>query len=48
MLAILAVAKSSTDHRFVIDYSIDRRTIPRVSYADVLAGQVPADALRAT
>ena len=46
MPAILAGAKSSTDHRFVIDYSIDPRTIPRVSYADVLAGKVPADALR--
>ena len=31
-LAILAGAKLSAYHRFVIDYSIDPRTIPRASY----------------
>lgn len=46
MPAILAGTHSDASGRFIIDFAIDPDSIPRVSYADVLAGKVPAEKIR--
>jgi EAL domain-containing protein (putative c-di-GMP-specific phosphodiesterase class I) len=43
---LLAERDAAIGTSFPIDYSIDPATIPRHSYADILAGRVPAAALR--
>jgi EAL domain-containing protein (putative c-di-GMP-specific phosphodiesterase class I)/CHASE2 domain-containing sensor protein len=46
LAALLAERDAAIGTSFPIDYSIDPATIPRHSYADILAGRVPAAALR--
>ncbi len=46
LAALLAERNAEIGTSFPIDYSIDPATIPRHSYADILAGRVPASALR--
>ncbi len=44
--ALLADETVRSEGRFLIDFGIDVRTIPRLTYADVLAGKFRADFLR--
>ncbi len=46
LAAMLAERDAAIGDSFPIDYSIDPATIPRHSYADILAGRVPAAELR--
>lgn len=46
LASLLAERDAAIGTSFPIDYSIDPATIPRHSYADILAGRVPAAALR--
>ncbi len=46
LAAMLAERDAGIGTSFPIDYSIDPATIPRHSYADILAGRVPASQLR--
>jgi EAL domain-containing protein (putative c-di-GMP-specific phosphodiesterase class I)/CHASE2 domain-containing sensor protein len=46
LAALLAEREGAIDGSFAIDYSIDPATIPRHSYADIVAGRVPASELR--
>jgi EAL domain-containing protein (putative c-di-GMP-specific phosphodiesterase class I)/CHASE2 domain-containing sensor protein len=46
LAALTAERDAAIGASFPIDYAIDPATIPRHSYADVLAGRVPAAALR--
>ena len=46
LAAMIAERGSTIEGSFAIDYAIDPATIPRHSYADILAGRVPADQLR--
>lgn len=46
LAAMIAERDSAIGDSFPIDYSIDPATIPRHSYADILAGRVPAERLR--
>jgi EAL domain-containing protein (putative c-di-GMP-specific phosphodiesterase class I)/CHASE2 domain-containing sensor protein len=46
LAALIAEREAAIDGSFTIDYSIDPATIPRFSFADVVAGRVPASELR--
>ena len=46
LAALTAERDAAADGSFAIDYAIDPDTIPRFSFADVVAGRVPAAALR--
>ena len=46
LAAMIAERTAGIGESFPIDYAIDPATIPRHSYADILAGRVPAAALR--
>ena len=46
MAAMLAGASGNVNRSFAIDGAIDESTIPRISFADLVEGRVPASAIR--
>ena len=46
MAAMLADTAGRVNHSFPIDGAIDEATIPRISFADLVEGRVPASAIR--